>query len=128
MIGKGTAKMDINEILEIHVKYPEESGLDDVIYRGKGLEKFRRLIISSPAYGECAGPTVVEECSYDEDRSSVRSESSKKGKKTKSKVPATANGYIQTDLNYSQATKGKSAMDLAREMQKQAESAAGFKF
>jgi hypothetical protein len=120
--------MDINDVDEIHVKFPESSGMKDVIYRGKGLEKFRRLIISSPAYGDST-PHVIDSFSEDEEDTGKKKKTKpKKGKDRKEQ--ATANGYVQTSLDYSgsQATKGKSAIDLAREMQKQAENAAGFKF
>lgn len=118
--------MDINDIEEIHVKFSEDSGLKDVIYRGKGLEKFRRLVISSPVYGEST-PHVIDSFSDEEEDVGKKKKSKPKAK---GKEQATANGYVQTSLDYSatHATKGKSAIDLAREMQKQAESASGIKF
>ena len=119
------ALMDINTVEEIQVRY--ENG-EEVIYRGKGLEKLRRMLLESPAYGEIAenvGPTIVDTCASEE-------EEEVKPVKTKKSIkkPATANGYITADLNYAPnaASKSKSAVDLAREMQRQAEQASGIKF
>lgn len=102
--------MNINDISEIKVSFSDGQ---EVIYRGKGLEKFRRLISDSPPYGSVK---IVEEDSGEE-----VPDVKQKPKKEKS-----ANGYVKTDLSYG-PVKGKSAMDSAREMQKQAE-LTGIKF
>ncbi|HMP28784.1 MAG TPA: hypothetical protein PKD85_04240 [Saprospiraceae bacterium] len=115
---------DINQVDEITVHFSSESKLPPVKYRGKGLEKFRRLVLSSPQYGVV--PVVIDDDSSFEKESP---EIKPKTKKTPKHRPS-ANGYTHANLTYSDntANKGKSAVDLAREMQRQAESAMGINF
>jgi hypothetical protein len=137
---------DINTVEEIHVKFSLESQLPPVIYKGKGLEKFRRLVLSSPQYGAVNQPVVVDEDSSDRSSEDSSLELPKKSKSKKlTKPPKTkhashashtnrpsANGYTHANLSYAPAdiiaSKGKSAVDLGREMQRQAESAMNMKF
>jgi hypothetical protein len=118
---------DINEIEEIQVRSQEGN---EVIYRGKGLEKFRRMMIMSPQYGETipeakTSTKIVDNYSSEDDHEP--SKSKKAPKKEKS-----AYGYLKQDLNYSpsqvSSSKNKSAVDIAKEMQRQAEEASGIKF
>lgn len=122
---------NINEVEEIHIKFKKENGRPPIIYRGNGLEKIRRLISQSPVYG-CV---VIEEDDGDGDDHGSEDEgvdgdkiveTPKKGKVSKPQV-TTSNGYIQQNLQYAPSN-GKCAMDLARDMQKQAENLSGIKF
>lgn len=104
---------NVNDVEQIQVSFLD--GRPDVIYKNKGLEKFRRLMLSSPALGE---DVLVVDTFSDEEPSPVPS---KKATKKPSKKPSvTPGGYATADLQYA-PSKGKSAMDIAREMQKQAE-------
>jgi hypothetical protein len=40
--------MDINKILEIKVKYLDKYGGEEIIYRGRGLERLRKELLTSP--------------------------------------------------------------------------------
>ena len=126
--------LNINDVEEILVRFANG---DEIIYKGKGLEKFRRLLADSPAYGEVKGRrgqnvlVVDDDYSPDDDvetRVPVEKPKTKKGKPKKG--PSIGpNGYHTADLDYSTgAAKGRSPMDLAREMQRQAEQASGIKF
>lgn len=114
---------DINNVESIHIKFSPDAGMQDVIYKGKGLEKIRRMMTLSPPYGNDPQPLLVEGYSSEEEHIKPT-----RGKRDKKKEVKTANGYIQTDLNYaSSSTSKKSAVDLARDMKTQA-AAAGFNF
>lgn len=123
---------DINNVEEIQVRYADGN---EVIYRGNGLEKFRRMMTLSPALGEVepASTTIVvdtDDSDADVDAAVVTTKKSSKKPSKKASVPAKAasvNGYATADLNYAPA-KGMSAMDMAKEMQRQAEKASGINF
>lgn len=131
------AELDINNVEEILVRFADGN---EVIYKGKGLEKFRRLVSASPAYGEVKGrrpqaqTLIIDEYSDEEEEEEpipVKSATKKKGKaKGKAKPSVGPNGYHTADLDYAPnvANKGRSPMDIAREMQRQAEQASGIKF
>ena len=106
---------DINEVEEIQVRYL--SG-DEIIYKGLGLEKVRRLISSSPSL-EVPKKVVVDNCDYD----------SPELKPRKNKTN-TINGYASANLNYASGSsnKNKSAVDIAKDMQRRAEQDSGIKF
>jgi len=105
---------DINDVEEIQVRYL--SG-DEIIYKGLGLEKIRRLICSSPAMEVQKKVVVVEDCESPE-------------LKPQRNKTSTINGYASANLNYSSGTssKNKSAVDIAKEMQRKAEQDSGIKF
>lgn len=113
---------NINDVEEVTVVL--NTG-QKIVYRGKGLEKLRRQMILSPGYGEGeeVRQTVVESFSDDDSPSPVPVK--KTSKVSGPKIGP--NGYHQPDLNYTPST-GKSAVDMAKEMQRQAEKSAGFKF
>ncbi len=122
---------DINNVEEIQVRYADGN---EVIYRGNGLEKFRRMVLTSPALGEVepvSTTIVVDTDDSDVDESNVvpqKKSSKKPSKKASAPAKATsANGYATADLNYAPA-KGMSAMDMAKEMQRQAEKISGINF
>lgn len=130
---------DINTVAEIHVKFSPDTKLHPVIYKGKGLEKFRRLVLSSPQYGTVTQPVVVDEDSSEDSSLEIpkKSKSKKSTKPPKTKDASntnrpSANGYTHANLSYAPtdttAINGKSAVDLGREMQRQVESSMGMKF
>lgn len=126
---------DINDTTEILVRFADGN---EIIYKGKGLEKIRRLMVNSPAYGEPKGrgrratTTVVEEYSDDSDvETPVLAVATKKKSNKPKKGPSIGpGGYHTADLDYapSGTNKGRSPMDIARDMQRQAEQASGIKF
>lgn len=133
-----SADFDINDVEEIFVRFADGR---EVVYKGRGLEKFRRLVSASPAYGEevnVKATTIVIETNSDEDEDAEpepvvvkkKSTSTKKTAKKKSGPKVGPNGYHQADLNYAPpaASKGRSPMDMAREMQREAEKSSGMKF
>lgn len=128
---------DINDTTEILVRFADGN---EIIYKGKGLEKIRRLMVNSPAYGELKGrgrgatTTVVEEYSdySDAEETPVLAvvATKKKSNKPKKGPSIGPGGYHTADLDYapSGTNKGRSPMDIARDMQRQAEQASGIKF
>jgi hypothetical protein len=111
-------EFDINEVEEIQVRFVNG---DEIIYKGLGLEKIRRLICSSPSLELPKKTVVVEDCDSPE---------LKPRKSTKDRGGAssnTINGYASANLNYA-TSKGKSAVDIAKEMQRKAEQESGIKF
>lgn len=115
---------NINDAKEIVVRL--ESG-DEIIYKGKGLEKFRRLMVASPAYGEYQNVVVVEE--YSDEEPNIKPQRANSKKVSSKKGPTVGpNGYHTADLDYTSSSKGRSAVDIARDMQRQAEKASGIKF
>lgn len=124
---------NVNDVEEILVRFATG---DEIIYKEKGLEKLRRLMASSPAYGEAKGKqhqgiTVVDDYSdsYEEDTPVKPKKTPSKKVKPKKGPSIAPNGYHTADLDYSaSASKGKSAIDIARDMQRQAEQASGIKF
>lgn len=105
---------NINDVEQIQVSFLD--GRPDVIYKNKGLEKIRRLMLTSPALGEEV--QVIDTFSEEESISPVPAKKTTKKPTKKPSVPS--GGYETADLQYA-PTAGKSAMELAREMQKQAE-------
>lgn len=132
---------NINNVEEILVRFVDGQ---EVIYKGKGLEKLRRLVSSSPAYGEVKGrratqqTTIVDyddhqedEDEDDDDLPPTHAQARGKAKKSSPAGPVVGrDGYHVSELDYTpKATnKGRSPMDIARDMQRQAESASGIKF
>lgn len=127
---------DINNVEEILVRFADGN---EVIYKTKGLEKLRRLISASPAYGESKSKathrtTVIDEYEEEEfeeeEPAPLRSKSQVSKVKAKKSPSVGPNGYHTADLDYAPAAvnKGRSPMDIAREMQRQAEQASGIKF
>jgi len=111
-----TSNFDINEVEEIQVRYV---GGDEIIYKGLGLEKIRRLICSSP-HLEMPKKSIVVDDLESPDMTPRRN-----------KINDTVNsarGYASTNLDYKAASKGKSAVDIAKEMQRKAEEGSGIKF
>lgn len=111
--------MDVNNIEEISVKL---SNGDNIIYKGRGIEKFRRIMAKCPPLGSSqeSPVTVIESLSDDEIPQ-------KKGSKGMN-MPPTTGSYATANLQYSAPSKGKSAIDIAREMQQHAEKISGIKF
>lgn len=130
---------NINNVEEILVRFVDGQ---EVIYKGKGLEKLRRLVSLSPAYGEIKGrratqqTTIVDYDDPEEDDeeplSHAQAHAPAKGKTKKSSAGPVVgrDGYHVSELDYTPkaANKGRSPMDIARDMQRQAESASGIKF
>jgi len=126
---------DINDAEEILVRFADGN---EIIYKGKGLEKLRRLMATSPAYGEAKDrgrrqtTTVVEEYSSgSDDATPVLTVATKKKSNKPKKGPSIGpGGYHTADLDYAPVgtNKGRSPMDIARDMQRQAEQASGIKF
>lgn len=107
-------EFDINDVEEIQVRYI--SG-DEIIYKGLGLEKFRRLICSSPALEVPKKVVIVDDCESPD-------------VKPRRNKTSTINGYASANLNYASgsSSKNKSAVDIAKEMQRKAEQESGIKF
>ena len=98
--------ININDVKQIKITFSDDN---QVIFKEKGLEHFRRLILKSPAYGSTVVP--VEEAP----------------KKKKKKKDSSA-GYSVVNLEYGSKDSGKgSAVSQGEAMRLQAE-AAGFKF
>jgi hypothetical protein len=123
---------DINDAEEILVRFTNGN---EIIYKGKGLEKLRRLMTNSPAYGEQKNRRFVTTIVEDEYSDPEDVPVSNKPMRTKSGKPKKGpsigpGGYHTADLDYSpsSANKTKSPMDIARDMQRQAEQASGIKF
>ena len=134
--------MDINDVDEILVTF--RTG-QQVIYKGKGLEKLRILMKSSPPLQIQPSVTVIDNFSDDEEAASAPTKTKKNHKKDRHAVSVPAHlsdaqqtpptkatnegGYVRRDLNYAPVpSNGRSAIDLAREMQRQAESSSGINF
>lgn len=125
---------DLDEIKEIQVRTLDGR---DLVYRGAGMGKLVRLILESQrtlsrtATKKPSKVTVIEQ---DADSDDDNGEDFVKPSKTKSKASKVVNGgtgYVSTELNYTSnpgGSGGKSAVDIAREMQRQAEQASGIKF
>jgi len=130
-------EFDINHIAEILVRYPDGT---EVVFRGRGLEKLRKLMKISPPLG-AAEPVkkqvVVEEASSGAEESGSEEEV-RPAKKSKKKAPKSTNGYSTVNLDYTGPIaanvdtpgikKGLSPYDLARDMQRQAEATSKIKY
>lgn len=122
-------ELDINHIEEIVVKYLDGQ---EVVFRGRGLEKCRALIKKSPPLKIAITkkiPKVVEDESSEE--ASESSEETPPPRAKNKKAPKTVNGYNTVHLNYgdnSASTLGTSPHDIAKNMQRQAEAASGVRY
>lgn len=128
---------DLDEIKEIQVRTLDGR---DLVYRGAGMGKLVRLILESQrtlsrtATKKKPSKVTVIEQDADSDDDNGEEEHFVKPSRTKSKASKVVNGgtgYVSTELNYTSTPSGsggKSAVDLAREMQRQAEQASGLKF
>lgn len=122
--------LDINQIEEVIVKYLDGQ---EVVFRGRGLEKFRTLVKKSPPLVKTSKPKsskIVEELSSEESESSEE-----EAPRPKKKAPKTVNGYNTVHLDYggtsTAAVPGKSGLsphDIAKNMQRQAEAASGIRY
>lgn len=92
-----------------------------IAFRGRGVEKLRKLMATSPPMGASTTTIHVVEGSDDE----VPVKSSKKGGKKKHHAPLSAGGYSTVSLEYKNG--GADAMNAAKELQRQAEMS-GIKF
>src|SRR5271154_1795932 len=96
--------MDINELTEVMVKYRDGQ---EIVFRGKGLEKLRKMMKASPPLQSSepkkAPPkvTVVEESGSEEEEVSEEEPPVKPTKKSKAKAAAPLNGgYNTVHLEY----------------------------
>lgn len=126
--------MDINDLAEVQVRY---NNGQEVVFRGKGLEKLRKMIKVSPPLRTVEPKKtkqqvmVVEESGSEEEESS---EEKPRPKKTKS-TPVNG-GYNTVHLDYGgpkatdvgSGTKALSPYDLAKEMQRQASATSGVNY
>ncbi len=124
-------KLDINSVAEISVTLNNGR---DYLYKGEGLETLRRLMLKSPPLEIVKKPTVIETCldspEYEEyfDQATSRGDDvDVKPRKGKILTPQGQGAYGTADLNYA-PVKGISAVNMAKEMQRQAEQASGIKF
>lgn len=136
-------ELDINHIEEVVVKYLDGQ---ELVFRGRGLEKFRTLIKKSPPLKLQKTkrlPKVVEEVSSEE-VSSEEEESSEEASESSEeisppaprvknkKAPKTVNGYNTVHLNYGDTSapgkNGLSPHDIAKNMQRQAETISGIRY
>lgn len=128
--------LDINLVSEITVVMRDGKR---VIYRGKGVEKLRRLIknsppLKSPSHKE-KEPVVVEEYGSEDsgeisdERSDDSSVEERRPRKSKSGKKQPNGGYNTVSLDYKTAAPGTlSPHDLAKEMQRQAFASSGIKY
>jgi hypothetical protein len=133
---------DVNSVDSIVIKFL--SG-EEIEYTGRGLEKLRKLMVSSPAYGEAARRVVVDDDDEAEEVPSrpkqKKSGRSRRDEEAEDRYPAprSASGYNVVPLQYSSdardavsagglPSKGRSAMDVASEMRRQAEATSGIRF
>jgi hypothetical protein len=122
------ASYTINDVDEIVVNLTDGT---ERIYRAKGLEKFRKIMVASPAYGapkvRSRTTKVEEEDDFDEEEGAtpVPGPAAPAQKVASKPVPAPSAGYNSMGLNYAPA-KG-SAIDIARQMQQQASKTPGVK-
>ena len=119
------ASYNINDVEEIVVTLTDGS---EMVYRTKGLEKFRKIMVASPAFGTPkpkAKPKsqLVEEDDDEEDTGETPIPQPRVAGKPPVVVPAA--GYNSMGLNYA-VSKG-SPMDIARQMQSQAVKTPGTK-
>lgn len=124
-------ELDINHIEEVIVKYLDGR---EIVFRGRGLEKFRTLVKKSPPLVKPAPSKsiIVEKESSEE----VSESSEEEVPRAKKKTPKTVNGYNTVHLDYGggsstpQASGGRglSPHDIAKNMQRQAEIASGIKY
>lgn len=124
-------ELDINDVEDILVRYLDGR---EIVFRGKGLEKLRKLMKTSPALKTSKKPKqiVIEESGSEE--SFEEEKPKKKGKP----VHAVNGGYSTISLDYREPTVAgsdglhkpgtMSPHDLAREMQRQATVSSGIKY
>lgn len=118
-------ELDINRIEEVVVKYRDGQ---EVVFRGRGLEKFRILVKKSPPLKDAKtrSPKIVEDMSSEEEHESSEEEVIPPKKKVK-----TVNGYNTVHLDYGESATGKKGIsphDIAKNMQRQAEAVSGIKY
>lgn len=109
--------MDINTISEISVTL--KTG-ETMVYKNRGLEKFRKDMGRSPPLGGAVSQTIIVD---DDDPQDVPQ---KKATKKKSKSSPVVNGYQTANLNYTAST--ASPYEMARLMRQEAEKSSGISF
>jgi len=129
----------IGDIEEIVVKYQDGQ---EIVFRGGGIEKLRKLMKASPPLRSAApkkATKVVIENSGSEDEASASGSEEKPAPKKSRKRPTTATGgYSTVNLEYGgpvapnvgahSIKKGLSPHDIAKEMQRQATMVSGIQY
>jgi hypothetical protein len=136
-------EFDLNNVEEVLVKFTNGQ---EIVFRGRGLEKFRKLVKASPPLQELSPPKpkqpiVVEDASSgSEDAASGSEEKPKPPRKKKGKASQQNGGYNTVSLDYGGGPiapnvggtpgikKGMSPHDIAKEMQRQATATSGIKY
>jgi hypothetical protein len=131
-------EFDLNEVNEIIVKFKPND--DEMVFKGLGLEKLRKLIQASPPIARQSKTIVIDNAGSDSEERSEEEEPQPPPKKKKGKKSTAApnGGYSAVSLDYGgpvAATvgtdgtkKGLSPHDIAKEMQRQATATPGRKF
>jgi hypothetical protein len=137
-------EFDLNAVDEILVKFVDGH---EIVFRGRGLEKFRKLMEASPPLRGLVSPkpkqiVIEEESSRSEDEGSGSEEKPRRPTKQKTKKNASKQngGYNTVSLDYGGSPvapnvggtpgvkKGLSPHDIAKEMQRQATAQSGIKY
>jgi hypothetical protein len=114
---------EIGDVDEISVKL--KSG-DEFVYKGRGLLKLKKILAKLDEPIDVKKKVVVNSNAGSSESEDSDSDSEKKSKKQK-KID-TAGGYNKVNIKYSSPKGNRSAMDLARDMQKQAEFGSNIRF
>lgn len=116
-----TMEFNLNLVEQISVRYTNGQ---EVIYKGRGIEKFRRLVAHSSSYTGSLTTIIEEDDPVEEEVPKNR----KPKKNGTGQTSAPSMGYATANLQYANAAnKDLSPVDIARQLQQQA-AAAGFKF
>ena len=130
---------DINNVADILVRYHDGT---QALFRGKGLDKIRKLMKASPPLQAPAPPrakpkkVVIEESGSDASVSSEEEEAPPSSKKKANVAPPVNGGYSTVALDYrgqmatnaGGPTKGLSPHDIAKDMQRQATAISGIHY
>jgi len=116
----------IDEISEILVSLTDGR---QFIYRDKGILNLKKTlnVPSRQRNNIVVINTVDPEEEYEEEEEETPPPPKNKNQKTSDR-PQTSNGYNLIPLNYSAVKGGKSSMDIAKDLQRQAEAATGVKY
>lgn len=119
---KGYAIEDISEVLVTLVDGRQ------FIYREKGILNLKRMLNTPPVRSKQRKEiTVINDEEEDEEDQGNLASASEPLKRIPER-PQTSNGYNLIPLNYSAPKGGKSPMDIAKDLQRQAEAASGVKY
>ena len=118
--NKGYTIEDISEVLVTLIDGRQ------FIYREKGILNLKRMLNAPSMRSKQHKEITVINNEEEEDQGNSTS-ASEPLKRTPER-PQTSNGYNLIPLNYSAPKGGKSPMDIAKDLQRQAEAASGVKY